>query len=72
MRKLVVIFLLCTFPCVAQSDSRWVLYSSTLSYHISHRLHEVDGVSHSALDKGVWRMPSRTMRFPDCCTGQIL
>ena len=28
-------------------------YSSMLSYHISHRLHEVDGVSHSALGKGV-------------------
>jgi hypothetical protein len=29
------------------------LDSSTLSYHISHPLHEVDGVSHSALGKGV-------------------
>jgi hypothetical protein len=53
MKKLLVSFLLCAFPCLAQSDSEWALYSSTLSYHISHRLHEVDGVSHSALGKGV-------------------
>jgi len=53
MKKLLVSFLLCAFPCPAQSDSQWALYSSTLSYHISHRLHEVDGVSHSVLGKGV-------------------
>jgi hypothetical protein len=46
-------FLLCPFPCLAQSDRQWALDSSTLSYHISHPLHEVDGVSHSALGKGV-------------------
>jgi hypothetical protein len=53
MKKLFVIFLLCPFPCLAQSDRQWALDSSTLSYHISHPLHEVDGVSHSALGKGV-------------------
>jgi hypothetical protein len=53
MKKLFVIFLLCPFLCVAQSDRQWALDSSTLSYHISHPLHEVDGVSHSALGKGV-------------------
>jgi hypothetical protein len=53
MKKLLVSFLLCMLPCVAQSDSQWALYSSMLSDHISHRLHEADGVSHSALGKGV-------------------
>jgi hypothetical protein len=42
MKKLFVISLLCSSPCLAQSDSQWALDSSTLSYHISHPLHEVD------------------------------
>jgi len=35
------------------ADSQWVLEKSTLSYHISHPLHQVDGVSHAARGKGV-------------------
>jgi hypothetical protein len=38
MKKLFVIFLLCPFSCLAQSDRQWALDSSTLSYHISHPL----------------------------------
>jgi hypothetical protein len=38
---------------MAQSGNQWVLGSSTLGYHVSHPLHEVDGVSHAALGKGV-------------------
>lgn len=38
---------------VAQSDQTWVLDQSTLSYHMSHPIHEVDGVSHAARGKGV-------------------
>jgi hypothetical protein len=53
MKKILAIFALCAFPCLAQSDSPWALDSSTLSYHVSHPLHEVDGVSHAALGKGV-------------------
>lgn len=36
----------------AQSDSQWVLDQSTLSYHMSHPMHQVDGVSHGAKGKG--------------------
>ncbi len=37
-------------PC--QNDTQWTLVQSTLSYHISHLMHQVDGVSHSAKGKG--------------------
>lgn len=40
-------------PVLAQSDTQWVLEQSTLSYHMSHPVHEVDGVSHAAKGKGV-------------------
>jgi hypothetical protein len=39
-------------PVDAQTVSQWVLEQSTLSYHMSHPMHEVDGVSHSAKGKG--------------------
>ena len=37
----------------AQPDAQWQLEQSTLSYHMSHPMHEVDGVSHAAKGKGV-------------------
>lgn len=33
--------------------STWVLGASTLTYHMSHPVHEVDGTSHQAKGKGV-------------------
>jgi hypothetical protein len=54
MTKIVLIaFLLLATPVVAQTDSQWVLAQSSLSYHVSHPLHQVDGVSHAARGKGV-------------------
>jgi len=38
---------------LAGADSQWVLEKSTLTYHISHPLHQSDGVSHEARGKGV-------------------
>lgn len=35
------------------ADQQWVLKQSTLSYHVSHPLHQIDGVSHAARGKGV-------------------
>jgi hypothetical protein len=32
---------------------QWVLEKSTLTYHVSHPLHQMDGVSHAARGKGV-------------------
>lgn len=37
----------------AQADTQWVLVQSTLSYHMSHPMHEVDGTSHAARGKGI-------------------
>jgi len=37
----------------AQADSTWLADQSTLAYHMSHPMHEVDGVSHAAKGKGV-------------------
>ena len=41
------------FPAFAQTDSQWALDQSTLTYHVSHPLHQVEGVSHAAKGKGV-------------------
>ena len=35
------------------ADHTWVLKSSTLTYHVSHPLHQIDGVSRAARGKGV-------------------
>jgi hypothetical protein len=37
----------------AGADSQWVLEKSNLTYHVSHPLHDTDGVSHAARGKGV-------------------
>ena len=37
----------------AGGDTQWVLERSTLTYHVSHPLHESEGVSHEARGKGV-------------------
>jgi hypothetical protein len=46
-------FLLATIPTLAAADTQWVLDQSTLTYHVSHPLHNTDGVSHMAKGKGV-------------------
>jgi len=38
---------------LAGADGQWVLASSTLTYHVSHPLHESEGVSHAAKGKGI-------------------
>ena len=48
-----IAFLLLTVPVFAQTDGQWVLEQSTLTYHVSHPLHQVEGVSHAARGKGV-------------------
>jgi hypothetical protein len=40
-------------PAFAQPDMTYVLQQSSLTYHMSHPMHEVDGVSHAARGKGV-------------------
>jgi hypothetical protein len=49
---LTIVFLL-ALPGLAQPDRQWVLEQSTLTYHVSHPLHESEGVSHAARGKAV-------------------
>jgi hypothetical protein len=50
-RKIFLGFL--ALASLAGADGQWVLASSTLTYHVSHTLHESEGVSHAARGKGV-------------------
>ena len=43
----------CLPASVRAADSQWVLGESTLTYHVSHPLHQTDGVSHAARGKGI-------------------
>jgi hypothetical protein len=52
-RTVLIALLLLASPTLAQSDSDWVLEQSTFTYHVSHPLHQVEGVSHAARGKGV-------------------
>src|ERR1039457_4596263 len=51
--KAVIVMAYLVIPVVARADSRWGLESSTLTYYISHPLHQVEGVSHEARGKGL-------------------
>jgi hypothetical protein len=52
-KKILAAFLLLTLPAFGGSDSQWVLEQCTLTYHVSHPLHQSEGVSHAARGKGV-------------------
>lgn len=47
------LLLAAALPAFAQADTQWVLQKSTLTYHMSHPIHQVYGVSHAAKGKGV-------------------
>jgi hypothetical protein len=51
--KILITLLLLGLPIFAQTDGQWVLEQSTLTYHVTHPLHQVDGASHAARGKGV-------------------
>lgn len=46
-------FLVAALPAFGQKASQWRLVQSTLSYHVTSPVHEVNGVSHAAKGKGV-------------------
>jgi hypothetical protein len=52
-KKFLIALLSLALPALAQTDSQWVLSQSTLTYHVSHPLHQLDGISHAARGKGV-------------------
>jgi hypothetical protein len=51
--KLLTPLLFLALGASAFAGSQWIVDQSTLSYHVSHPLHQVDGVSHAARGKGV-------------------
>jgi hypothetical protein len=53
MKTLLIAFLLIGSLQFLLADSQWVLEKSTLSYHVSHPLHQMDGTSHAARGKGI-------------------
>jgi len=56
MTKTLVLTVLLLAPAASlRADGQWVLEQSTLTYHVSHPLHQVDGVSRAARGKGVCR-----------------
>jgi hypothetical protein len=52
-KKFLPLFLLLALPNLFAADQQWVLKQSTLTYHVSHPLHQTDGVSHAARGKGI-------------------
>src|SRR5271157_5593100 len=52
-RKALMAVLLLTPPGFGFADSQWLLEQSTLTYHVSHPLHQSEGISHAARGKGV-------------------
>jgi hypothetical protein len=51
-RGIVLAILALAAPALAQAKN-WQLLRSTLTYHVTHPLHEAEGVSHAARGKGV-------------------
>ena len=52
-KKVFLSLILFTALAFAAGSDQWILQESTLSYHVSHPLHQIDGVSHAARGKGV-------------------
>ncbi len=52
-RKLLAVLWLLAPVSLISADSQWALDKSTLTYHVSHPLHQSEGVSHAARGKGV-------------------
>jgi hypothetical protein len=53
IRKLLPLLLLVSSTTLIAADHLWVLKQNTLAYHVSHPLHQTDGVSHAARGKGI-------------------
>ncbi|MBO0862250.1 MAG: YceI family protein [Chloracidobacterium sp.] len=50
--SLAVLLAVMALSPLAAAQAQWILAQSTLTYHVSHPLHQVDGVSHAARGKG--------------------
>ncbi|MGC1453470.1 MAG: YceI family protein [Candidatus Sulfotelmatobacter sp.] len=52
-KKILPLFLLLVLPNVFAADRQWVLKQGRITYHVSHPLHQTEGVSRAARGKGV-------------------
>jgi hypothetical protein len=52
-RKFPLVLLMLAASTAFGADQTWVLKQSTLIYHVSHPLHQTDGVSHAARGKAI-------------------
>ena len=53
LKTILTAFFLAVLPSLCLADSQWALQESTLTYHASHPLHQVEGLSHAARGKGL-------------------
>jgi hypothetical protein len=53
LQALLLLISTLAIPSLCRAEDAWVLQQSTLSYHMSHPMHQVDGVSRAAKGKGV-------------------
>jgi hypothetical protein len=53
LKKMLPLILLFIVPNLFAADHQWILKESTLTYHVSHPLHQSEGVSHAARGKGI-------------------
>jgi hypothetical protein len=53
MKTLAVSLLLALPPLGLAADAQWILQQGTLTYHVSHPLHQSEGVSHEVRGKGI-------------------
>src|SRR5271166_1948493 len=54
MKKSISLLLLLLLPpLVLAADSQWILQQGMLTYHVSHPLHQSEGVSHEVRGKGI-------------------
>jgi hypothetical protein len=51
-KRFLIALLLLALP-LFPADGQWILEQSTLTYHVSHPLHQSEGSSHAARGKGV-------------------
>jgi hypothetical protein len=52
-KRILPLLLLLAVPHLFAADHQWMLKQSTLTYHVSHPLHQSEGVSRAARGKGV-------------------
>src|ERR1017187_4956304 len=52
-KRILPLLLLLAVPNLFAADHQWMLKQSTLTYHVSHPLHQSEGVSRAARGKGI-------------------